>query len=123
MDFFRSMNNAAGENLNWFWKGWFLKKWTLDQAVTNVKYVNNDPAQGALITLENNHQLVMPVTLEITESNGHSERVKLPVEIWETSGKYTFWFHSKSPLVKVVVDPDKMLPDINAANNVWPAAK
>ena len=123
MDFFRCMNNAAGENLNWFWKGWFIKKWTLDQAVTNVKYVNDDPAQGSLITLENYNQLVMPVTLEITESNGHSERVKLPVEIWETSGKYTFRFHSKSPLVKVVVDPDKMLPDVNAANNVWPAAK
>lgn len=123
MDFFRDMNNAAGENLNWFWKGWFLKNWTLDQAVTNVQYVNNDPAQGSLITLENNNQLVMPVTLEITESNGHSERVKLPVEIWETSGKYTFRFHSKSPLVKVVVDPDKMLPDVNDANNVWPAAK
>jgi len=123
MDFFRTMNNAAGENLNWFWKGWFIKKWTLDQAVTDVKYVNNDPAQGSLITLQNNHQLIMPVTLEITETNGHSERVKLPVEIWETGGKYTFWFHSKSPLVKVVVDPDKMLPDVNAANNVWPAAK
>ncbi len=121
MDFFRCMNNAAGENLNWFWKGWFIKTWTLDQAVTGVKYVNNDPAQGSLITLENKNQLVMPVTLEITESNGHSEKVKLPVEIWETSGTYTLQFHSTSPLLKVVIDPDKMLPDVNDTNNVWTA--
>ncbi len=118
-DFFRTMNNAAGENLNWFWKGWFIKKWTLDQAISQVRYVHNDPAQGALITIENKNQLVMPVTLEITQANGDSTRVNLPVEIWETSGKYTFWFPSKSPLIKVVIDPDKMLPDVNDKNNVW----
>ncbi len=120
MDFFRCMNNASGENLNWFWKGWFIKGWKLDQAITDVKYVNNDPKQGALITLVNNDQLVMPVTLEITENNGHKARVNLPVEIWETSGTYTFRYNSTSPLEKVVLDPDEVLPDVNASNNVWP---
>ncbi len=118
-DFFRTINNASGENLNWFWKGWFIKKWTLDQAVSHVGYVHNDPAQGALITIENNNQLVMPVTLEIIQANGDSTRVNLPVEIWENSGKYTFKFPSKVPLIKVMVDPDKMLPDVNDKNNVW----
>lgn len=31
-DFFRSMENGTGENLNWFWRGWFLNNWRLDQA-------------------------------------------------------------------------------------------
>ena len=119
MDFFRCMNNASGENLNWFWKGWFIKNWTLDQAVTDVKYVDNNPGKGALITLENKNQMVMPVTLEITKFNGDSVRVKLPVEIWERGGTYTLYFNSVKPLKKVVVDPDKVLPDVNAANNIW----
>jgi len=123
IDFFRTMNNASGENLNWFWKGWFVKKWTLDQAVTSVKYVHNNPSRGALITLENKNQLVMPVTLKIIETNGHSEIVHLPVEIWEKSGKYTFRLNSTSRLKKVIVDPDKMLPDVDDSNNVWPAGK
>ena len=123
LDFFRTMNDASGENLNWFWKGWFVKKWTLDQAVTSVKYVHNDPAQGALITLENKNQLVMPVTLKIIQANGHTNIVKLPVEIWERSGKYTFRFNSTTPLKKVIVDPNKMLPDVNPANNIWPAVR
>ncbi len=119
-DFFRSMNNAAGENLNWFWKGWYIKKWTLDQAVTDVQYVDGDPAKGTLITLENKNQLVMPVTVEITQSNGHSEKIKLPVEIWERSGVYKFRYPSSTKIKSVVVDPDKMLPDVNDKNNHWP---
>lgn len=119
-DFFRCMNNTAGENLNWFWKGWFVKNWTLDQAITNVKYVNNDPSQGVLITLENNHQMVMPVTLKIEESNGQSHKVDLPVEIWEKSNKYNLRYPSSSVLDSVILDPNKILPDVNDKNNYWP---
>ncbi len=118
-DFFHTMNNASGENLNWFWKGWFIKNWTLDQAVTGVKYVHNDPAQGARITLANKNQLVMPVTLKIVLQDGQTDTVRLPVEIWEKSGKYTFWYPSHLPLKEVVVDPDKMLPDVHPDNNIW----
>ena len=52
-DFFRTMNEASGEDLTWFWREWVYNNWTLDQAVTTVAYVNQDPAQGALITVEN----------------------------------------------------------------------
>ena len=31
-DFFKCINNAAGDDLNWFWKEWFFTNWTLDQA-------------------------------------------------------------------------------------------
>ncbi len=43
MIFFRAMNNAAGEDLNWFWKEWFFTTRKLDQAVEGVKYENDDP--------------------------------------------------------------------------------
>ncbi len=119
LDFFRTMNDASGENLNWFWKEWFLKTWTLDQAVESVKYIDNDPAKGSLITIENNNQMVMPVTVEVKESNGKKGVVKLPVEIWERSGEFTFKYNSTSLLDSVVVDPNKQLPDVNEDNNVW----
>jgi hypothetical protein len=70
-DFFRSMNDASGEDLNWFWKSWFAENWRLDQAVKDVKYVDNDPAKGVLITITNNDKMVMPATVEVKESNGH----------------------------------------------------
>ena len=118
-DFFRAMNNGAGENLNWFWKGWFVNTWTIDQQVRSVKYVEADPAKGVLITLRNNGELPMPVSVAIHESNHHSGRVQLPVEIWQRSGQWTFHYPSTSPIDSVVVDPDQRLPDVNLANNVW----
>ena len=42
-DFFRMMNNATGEDLNWYWNEWYYQTWTLDQAVTSVNYVDNEP--------------------------------------------------------------------------------
>jgi aminopeptidase N len=32
-DFFRTMENASGESLQWFWRGWFVNNWRLDVAV------------------------------------------------------------------------------------------
>jgi aminopeptidase N len=32
-DFFHTMENVSGEELNWFWRGWFFNKWKIDQAV------------------------------------------------------------------------------------------
>jgi hypothetical protein len=119
-DFFRAMNNAAGENLNWFWRGWFVDNWKLDQAVKDVKYVDGDTARGALITIVNNDQMVMPVTMRIGEANGHTETVRLPVEIWERSGEWTFPYNSTSSIRSVVIDPEEQLPDVDPANNIWP---
>ncbi|MHB1688417.1 MAG: M1 family metallopeptidase [Ignavibacteriaceae bacterium] len=118
-DFFRVINNASGENLNWFWKEWFVKNWTLDQAVDSVKYVDNDPAKGCLITIENKDQMVMPIEVEVKESNGNTGRIKLPVEIWERTGLWTLKYNSTSKIDSVIIDPDQKLPDVNPGNNVW----
>ena len=120
-DFFRTMNNASGEELNWFWNEWFYQTWTLDQAVQDVKYVDGDPAKGALITLLNNDRMAMPATVKVVEQNGKATQLKLPVEIWQHGGTYTLRFTSKDPIVSVTVDPDKQLPDNNPDNNEWKA--
>jgi hypothetical protein len=118
-DFFRSMNDASGENLNWFWKSWFTETWRLDQAVKDVKYNDNDPSKGVIITVTNNEKMVMPVTVEIKESNGHDGRVVLPVEIWQRSGEWSFEYPSTSMVDSVIVDPDHMLPDVDSGNDIW----
>lgn len=118
-DFFRTMENAAGEDLAWFWRGWFLENWALDQAVKDVKYVSGDPAKGALITIENRDQLVLPVVVAYTDSDGKTDTVRLPAEIWQRSGTWTFKVNSTSKLTSVVIDPAKGLPDVDPSNNTW----
>jgi hypothetical protein len=118
-DFFHAMENYSGENLDWFWRGWFLNNWKLDQAVNDVQYVKNDSSQGAIITIQNLEKLPMPVTIEIKEANGKTGRVQLPVEIWEHGNIWKFHYNSTARITEVVIDPDKRLPDINEANNTW----
>ena len=91
------------------------------QAVTTVAYVNQDPAQGALITVENKGQAAMPVIADVTETSGKTTRVRLPVEVWQRSGTWTFRYNSTTPLALVRLNPSKLLPDANPTNNVWRA--
>ena len=118
-DFFHAIENAAGENLDFFWRGWFLDSWKIDQAVTGVEYVKNDPTQGATITIENKEKLPMPVTVEVKESNGTVNRVHLPVEIWMKSGVWKFHYASTSTISLVTIDPDQRYPDVDINNNTW----
>ena len=118
-DFFRTMNDATGEDLDWFWEEWFYKDWTLDQAVKDVKYVDNDTSKGVFITIENKNRMVMPVTVKVKEKNGHFGMVNLPVEIWQRGGEWTFKYNSTSMIDSVILDPDKKLPDVNPSNNIW----
>jgi hypothetical protein len=118
-DFFRTMNDAAGEDLNWFWKEWFFTTWNLDQAVTDVKYVKNDPAAGALITLENLGGIALPAAIKVTEQNGTVQQIKLPVEVWQRGAKWVFKCNSTTKITSVILDPDRQLPDIDRGNNIY----
>ncbi len=119
-DFFRTIENVAGESLQWFWRGWFVNNWRLDVAVSDVNYIdNNDLSKGALITIDNLEQMAMPVVLEIKLSNGKTDRIKLPVEIWERNNSWTFKYNCASAIESVTYDPDKSMPDFNESNNTW----
>ncbi len=75
-DFFHCIENYSGESLDWFWRGWFMNQWKIDQAVEEVKYPDDNPANGSMITIANLGQLPMPATVEITEANGKTNRVQ-----------------------------------------------
>ncbi len=121
-DFFRTIEDAAGEDLGWFWKGWFYENYRLDQAVKEVQYVGQKPEKGAVITIENLEKWAMPVLIEVEESDGTKTRIKLPVEIWQRGGSWAFKTTTKLPLKSVTIDPDNQLPDINPSNNSWKPA-
>lgn len=118
-DFFHCINNAAGEDLNWFWKEWFFTTWKLDQAITAVNYVDNDPSKGTLITIDNKGRMIMPVIMKIIQSNGKTETVTLPVDIWARGGTWVYKYASTNKIAQVILDPENALPDMDRKNNGW----
>ncbi|MDP1889432.1 MAG: M1 family metallopeptidase [Gemmatimonadaceae bacterium] len=132
-DFFRSMEDGLGEQLNWFWRGWFYTGYNNDQALTgverqNAKEVVGDESKGTgyfRITIEQQGGIVMPVEMEITYTDGTKERVKLPADIWRANEKvFNYGKFSNKDIAQVIVDPDEAYADVNRANNTWkkPAA-
>jgi len=118
-DFFKTMDNVAGEDLSWFWKGWFIENYRLDQSIESVKYEKDIIADGAIVTIDNLNQMAMPVTLAYETAGGTTGTIKLPVEIWNNTNTFKVKLPTTDKIVSVVLDPNKILPDINFANNSW----
>jgi hypothetical protein len=117
-DFFRFMNSETGEDLSYWWRGWFANNWQLDLAVTGIKpFPADDPVKGSLVTVEARDQLVMPATLRVTFADGTSRDVRLPAETWIRQASTDVPIVGQSPVVRAVLDPDHKIPDKDRTNN------
>lgn len=118
-DFFRSMDNGSGEDLTWFWQGWYHHNWQLDQAITKVDYTDGKEANGVDITVTNMQQMAMPILMTVEESNGKIHKFTVPVEIWKFGKDAKFHVNTTSKIKHIQLDADHQLPDIDRTNNEW----
>jgi len=127
-DFFRSMDEGAGENMAWFWRGWFYTTHANDQNLTNVSAQRAEELVGSTergtsyyrITVENAGGLVMPLDIRVTFEDGTTRRLDYPVDIWRNNERsFTAGFFTDGVVVEVVVDPEEAYADIDRSNNVW----
>ena len=119
-DFFRSMEDGLGEDLSWFWRGWFYRTDVVDLAVdSSVTRADSTGTRMARIYLASLGGLPMPVELRLTYAGGATENARLPVEIWFQGNRYVYVRKVPADVVKVEVDPDQHYPDVRRENNVW----
>ena len=118
-DFFRAMESEGGEDLSWWWRGWYFNNWSFDMAAKGVTYVNDDPAKGAKVGIANLGQLVLPATVRIAFADGSARDIKLPAETWIQKGLEVINLDSTQLITSVTIDPDHVLPDNDRSNNVW----
>jgi len=112
-----------------------MKTATLNDVTTLQTFImdNMTPAERAKlknpkyfyeITFEKPGGIPMPIIAEYTYSDGTTERVTYPAQIWrknDTSvGKV---IASEKEITKIVVDPDEETADIDTSNNSWPKRK
>jgi aminopeptidase N len=116
-DFFRTMEDVAGENLDWFWRGWFYTTATLDQAVANVQVgATEEPTR---ITIAHHNDLMLPVEMQITFADGSTEQRRIPVEAFYTSDTFDVTVAPDRTVQQVQLDPRAILPDVDRSNNRW----
>ncbi len=115
-DFFRTIDNVSGEDLSWFWRGWFVQNYKLDQSIKDVTY---DSIKGTIVTLENLDMLAMPVIIGYETVSGVKGTMNLPVEIWNNTATFKVKLPVTEAVKNVTIDPDKVFPDMNYGNNKW----
>src|SRR5213080_4692473 len=118
-DFFRSMEDGLGEDLSWFWRGWFYRTDVVDQAVDSVRMRSDSTGTTAAVFLSSPGALPMPVDLRLSYANGAADDVRLPVEIWFQDIRYVYERKVPAEVVKVEIDPGQNLPDVRRGNNTW----
>jgi hypothetical protein len=115
-DFFRTMEDASGENLYWFWKSWFVENDRLDQGIERAEF---ETGKGTAVTLVNLDKMVMPVLLSYETISGKKGKMEWPAEIWINTERFVARIPVAEPLKKITLDPDRAFPDLEQANNVW----
>jgi hypothetical protein len=149
-DFFRTMEDASGVDLDWFWRGWFYSTDVTDIGIQNVRKfyaeegqdqnVNfiEDTSEGLKITKTKTADanyfyeitfnkpggLVMPIIVAYTYKDGSTEKKTYPAQIWRYNDKQvTKAIHSKKQITKIVIDPDLETADVDVTNNSFPKEK
>jgi hypothetical protein len=108
-DFFRLMRDASGMDLDWFWRDWVFTTARLDQAVDSV---------GAeKIHLASRGTMTLPLEMDMIYADGTTERIRLPVETWNQGPRFAYRIRAGKVVRKVVVDPRRVLPDVDRSNN------
>jgi hypothetical protein len=120
-DFYRTMEDAAGRRLDWFWRGWFLENARYDQAVDTVAFQMRGDAQQVAVVYGNRARGVLPIRARFTFSDGSTQEFDYPAEVWSTNTAHyvRYYEFTGKRLARVDLDPDRRLVDVDRTNNTW----
>jgi len=121
-DFFRSIENSSGQDLSWFWRGFFYSTDVLDIGIDSVSQRTGNGGTVATISLRRMTSIVFPVSLRVKYDDETTQDFKLPVEIWARSDRFDAQLPVRGKVIGVRLWPDPSVPDWNAANDSWGAA-
>jgi hypothetical protein len=124
-DFFRAMESEGGEDLSWWWRGWYDNNWTLDLAVESIGPIvqthrNGDKTTlpGTQIVVASRDKLVMPATLRVTFADGTHRDIRLEADSWIRNPTTRVFIEAGKTVVSAEIDPDHRIPDKDRSNNL-----
>jgi hypothetical protein len=117
-DFEESMRDASLKDVS------TLQEYIMDNIDPAERANLKEPKYFYEVTFEKPGGIPMPIIAEYTYSDGSTERVTYPAQIWrkddDAVGKV---IASDKEITKIVVDPDEETADIDTSNNSWPKRK
>ena len=119
-DFFRTMEDASGEDLDWFWRGWFDTRHHYDAELASVSQDDDGTVRVAVGRVGG---LAFPTVVEVTFADGTTERVGVPVEAFARDAEATVILEAEGrEATSATLDPDGLLPDTDRENDTLDVA-
>ena len=114
-DFFYSMNEGAGRNLNWFWKKWFFDTGYPDLAISSVQ----SKGSGYSVKVSSIGNKPVPVDLTVYYSDNTNEKIHRNIGVWE-KGNTTVAIEIRTgkKIDKIHLGGDHV-PDADTRNYDW----
>jgi peptidase M1-like protein len=113
-DLFYTINEVAGENLNWFWKPWFFEFGYADVGIEGVE--NN--LNGSTIHFRNIGGFPVPIDATIIYSNGDTLSTIREINIWN-NGSFDYMLEVDGGEIDKVILNTIFTPDANISNNLF----
>jgi hypothetical protein len=112
-DFFYSMNEGAGKNMDWFWKRWFFEGGVNDLGLVSAEKT----AEGYSIKVENKGGRPLPVDLTLNYTDNTTEKLHQSVAVWEAGAKEILLPLKTSKKLKRITIGSSHVPDKYDNNN------
>lgn len=112
-DFFYSLNYAAEENLNWFFKPWFFDFTYPDLGIHSYKIEGNK----VIIKIEKVGGLPVPLKVKLLNKNEIVTEKYFKADIWKNGNQF---FEFSIDLIEFdqIVIGDENIPDVKTTNNL-----
>src|ERR1700680_732295 len=117
-DFFNTVNDVTGQNLNWFWNSWYFSNNYIDLAVGGVEKTGN----GYTVVVNNIGGMPAPVDLEAHYADGSNEIIHETSAIWATDPKRATVTISTGKSLQSLVLNGGIWMDADSTNNRWNSA-
>ncbi|MEI9905200.1 MAG: hypothetical protein WDN06_15525 [Asticcacaulis sp.] len=121
-DFFRAMASGSGEDLDYWWRGWYDHNWTLDYCLESIGPIPANKRTGVVtpgtaVVIGSHDKLIIPATVRIDFSDGTHKDVRLEADSWIKNPTTTVYIAPDKTVIDATVDPDHRIPDKDRSNN------
>jgi len=104
-DFFNTFNNVTGQNLNWFWNGWFFSNGYIDLAIAGA----DKTGDGYTVRVNNVGGMPAPFDVAATYSDGTTQTVHQTAAVWSANPKSA----------AVPIATNKALQSLKLETGIW----
>jgi len=118
-DFFRTIENAGGMDLSWYWREFWYTTDLLDVGIDSVTQRQQEGETQAIVSLHRATSVVFPVRLRLKYASGSSGDFSLPVNIWANGDQFDAVISVPQRVVGARLWPDPSVPDWNHSNDTW----